>query len=166
MVEWDDDDYYWDDPEDEDEEEDYDDAPCSHCGPSCPEWAGDGLCMDEIRYQGICQEFYDMHCKLDLQTCPVCGKVLTLYEVPCDLWQWPGDWLPPIVALDIYAVYDCPKGVTHSFGKDLHHIWIGSANGREHLVATNCVRQDPDPGWVARRFEDMKAAEREGPRTG
>jgi hypothetical protein len=122
-----------------DDEDDWGD-PCSRCGPWCDSWLGDGLCELEIDYQARCQEFYDKHYVFKDQKCPICGKALTLYKVPGDLWTWPGDWLTPMIALDIYAVYDCPKGVVHSFGKDFHHVWIGSAKPRECLIATNCVR--------------------------
>lgn len=49
---------------DEDEEEEYDnwdeisDDPCYNCGPACPHWGGDGICMLQIRAQAE-QERYE-----------------------------------------------------------------------------------------------------------
>lgn len=133
--------YYYDD------EEECAEPDCTRCGPWCDAWMGDGLCEHAIDYQVKCQEFYDKYYTIKDYACPICGERMTLYKVPSKLWQWPGDWLSPMVALTIYAVYDCPKGVIHSFGKDLHHVWIGSTKERQCLIATNCVRLDPDENW-------------------
>jgi hypothetical protein len=54
----DDDDYYPDDGR-EDNDSDWTDDPCSACGPHCPEWGGDGLCMLQIRAQAEENAFYD-----------------------------------------------------------------------------------------------------------
>lgn len=144
-----DDDYYGCPDENEPWEDEDDGDPCSECGPHCQYWGGDGLCMLEINYLAACHQFYEEHYQLELQRCPICGQYLTLYKIPIDqLWQWPGDWLTPMIALNIYAVYDAPKGVVHSAG-DLHHIWVGEGEfRRECLIALNCVRQDPDPDWL------------------
>lgn len=116
----------------EDEEEASGD-PCSHCGPWCDEWVGDGLCMIAISEQARQDEEYHAIFVTENVPCPICGKLLTVYRIPVDkLWTWPGDFYNPLIALRIYSAYDALKGEFHR--KDnLCHIWTGDM-GNDRLV--------------------------------
>jgi len=119
-------------PFDEDEEDEED---CSHCGPWCPDWGGDGICMvDCENMQHECEDYLAKH-KLSGVMCPVCQKNLDCFSVRTDqIWVWPGDWYDPRVGLfEVYAAYDCSKGVIHSKG-NIHHIWIGEGEYQEEKL--------------------------------
>jgi hypothetical protein len=108
--------------------DDWDD-PCDRCGPSCPDWGGDGLCMIQINQQAEENRDFQEKCVVTNYYCPVCGKPLTLYKIPVDeLWVWPGDFYNPIIALNIFSVYDAPKGELHRSG-NIVHIWVGDPAG-------------------------------------
>src|SRR3990172_1608441 len=95
-----------------------------HCDPWCECWGGDGLCMLEIERQVEEAEEFEM-LYVAKAFCPVCGLALTEYSIPTDkLWAWPGDFYNPMIALEIFAVYDAPKGEFHRHG-NLAHIWVG-----------------------------------------
>jgi hypothetical protein len=132
------DDWYEEEEEEDDEDMwvDYDDGdPCRHCGPHCPEWGGDGLCMVEIRALSEEADDFTKRFVTENYTCPVCGKGLTLYSIPVDtLWEWPGGFYNPMIALDIYGALGVPKGELHRDG-NLVHIWVGEGEYRsEKLV--------------------------------
>jgi hypothetical protein len=122
-------DFPWDDFDDE-----VDEFSCDNCGPWCEHWGGDGLCMLAIAQSGAENEHYEANFVTPNVTCPECGKILTMYEIPVDeLWLWPGDFYNPMIALDIFAVYDAPKGEIHRHG-DLCHIWVGTGEHRRECL--------------------------------
>lgn len=129
------DEFYPENFDDYDLDDDFDDDP-GFCGPWCGDcWGGDGICMAEIAAMVEEGEAYEAaHTAHDVP-CPVCGKRLTQYDVMAnELWIWPGDWYSPMIALNVYAVYDCPKGEIHRLG-DTCHIWIGEGDyRREQLI--------------------------------
>ena len=127
--------------------------PCDRCGPWCECWGGDGLCMLAIEQQAQeAEQFYKKYVS-DNQPCPHCGKELTRYHIPVDrLWFWPGEWpdgehYNPMIALDIFAVIDAPKGEVHKPVQGrfyrFHHIWVGQGQYRsEKLIMLN--KEMPD----------------------
>lgn len=119
----------------DDEGLDDDGDPCDHCGPSCEHWGGDGICELAIEQYANEHEEYYHHYVTEGVHCPVCGAILTEYRVPVDeIWLWPGDFYNPMIALDIYAVYDAPKGIVHRHDQ-VYHIWVGKGEFRsEKLV--------------------------------
>jgi hypothetical protein len=126
--------------EDIDEGEDYDEYDpsendlCAHCGPSCEHWGGDGLCMLQIEQQANEAQEYEEEFVHQNVHCPECGVKLTMYDIPVnELWLWPGDFYNPMIALNIYAVYDAPKGELHR-KLDICHIWVGEGEGREEKL--------------------------------
>lgn len=127
------DDFY---PDEYDEWDDDDDDELMGCGPWCGScWGGDGICMQEL--EAMAEEGADYetnHVQHDVP-CPVCGKQLTQYDVETDkLWVWPGGWYSTYIALNVYAVYDCPKGEIHQ-QEGVYHIWIGEGDyRREQLI--------------------------------
>lgn len=76
--------------------------------------------------------------------CPHCGQKLIQYHIPTEwLWVWPGEWpdgeyYPPDIALNIFTVYDAPKGEVHEpvTGRfyRFHHIWVGTGEHREEKL--------------------------------
>lgn len=145
------DDYFWYDEEEEDDDDDDDENwgdPCSRCGPWCEHWAGDGLCMLAIEQQAQEAERFEKKYVTENVDCPHCGKGLTRYQIPTDrLWVWPGEWpggeyYNPMIALDIFAVMDTPKGEVHPpldgrFYR-FYHIWVGEGEfRRESLIMLN-----------------------------
>ena len=123
-----DDDFDYGDGDDEDDMFN----PCSRCGPECPEWGGDGLCMIEINQQA--QEF-DHYFELFPVTdvfCPICGVKLPCYSVPeSELWSW--SEFSPLIGLEVYSAHSVPKGEHHRDG-NLVHIWIGSQSEEGRLI--------------------------------
>ncbi len=119
-LDWPDEDMY-----DPFEDVEADEFSCDNCGPWCPHWCGDNLCELAIEEHGrIYDDYYENYVTPDV-ACPVCGKVLTQYDIPIDeLWTWPGDFADTIVALDVYAVYSAPKGEYHR-SDGVCHVWIG-----------------------------------------
>ena len=119
--------------EDESDDEDYGD-PCYHCGPGCEHWMGDDLCEFVIDQQAKEADEYHTNYVKENYYCPKCGKELTLYQIPTDqLWQWPGDFYNPMIALDIYAIYGAPKGLIHSVG-NIHHVFVGDGKFRDEKL--------------------------------
>jgi len=122
----------------DDWEDDYDEDPCSKCGPWCEQWGGDNLCMLEIEEQARQgEEFEKRH--VSISKCPVCGKVLKQFSIPADeLWIWPGEWpndpnryyTPMIALFEVYGAIYTPKGVFHSDG-NIHHIWTGDKDNQK-----------------------------------
>ena len=145
----------WEEEDDyEEDQEEYarEIDPCSRCGPSCPDWGGDGLCMLQIRQIGGEQEDYSQRYTVANAPCPVCGTKLTLFKVPGELWTWPGDFYSPMVALSVYGPIDVPKAVLHGadtralpgITHDIYHVWIGDST-RQQLIAVNCDAEGIDP---------------------
>lgn len=128
--------HHWED--DWEESDEYAELSCDNCGPWCEHWAGDGLCMLAIEQQAA--EWDDYYAKYVTKNvhCPVCGAKLTMYAIPTDkLWTWPGHFYNPMIALDIFCVYDAPKGEIHNCA-GIHHIWTGTGKLRQekliHLI--------------------------------
>jgi hypothetical protein len=133
-----DDDWYFD--YDDDEADDFNeyessDDPCDHCGPTCEFWGGDGICDLVLQQQAEESADYEAEHVTVNVICPVCGQILTMYDVQTgELWTWPGDWYNPMIALNIYAVYDAPKGELHR-ADNICHIWVGNGEyRREKLI--------------------------------
>lgn len=125
---------YYDDEDFDEGYDDYADDPCRHCGPSCDEWGGDGICMVEIREQARQDEEYTKYYVHESVHCPNCGKELTMFDIPMDeLWLWPGDFYNFFIPLSIYAVYDVPKGELHRFENTVH-VWIGVGENRHEKL--------------------------------
>lgn len=122
------------DPDDNDETWALEDNPCDHCGPRCKNWGGDGLCMLQINALADESQDFEENFVKDNQECPICHKKLTQYEIPTDnLWEWPGDFYNSIIALNIYAVMDAPKGEIHH-SENLYHIYVGDGEYREEKL--------------------------------
>ncbi len=141
---WDESAYDWDNDEwhdeDWDNDEDWDEW-ANTCSPSrCGDcWGGDGICMLEIEQLAAEQEDFEQHYMQRAVQCPHCGAVLTQYQIPTtQLWTWPGGFYSPMIALDIFAVYDAPKGEVHEpvTGRfyNLHHIWVGIGEHRRECL--------------------------------
>lgn len=63
---------------------------CLACGLLCEHWGGDGLCDLEIEALADETAEYQENYVHPNTFCPVCGKLLTLYDIPADeLWVWP-----------------------------------------------------------------------------
>lgn len=124
------DDEFW-----EDDDFEYE-LSCDNCGPWCEHWGGDGLCMLAIVAQAAESDHYHDNFVTEDAVCPGCNKKLTMYEIPTDkLWVWPGDFYNPMIALEIFAVYDASKGEVHPREGKTHHIWVGQGPGaRECLI--------------------------------
>lgn len=121
---------YHDDFADDDDDEET----CSHCGPWCEDWLGDGLCQIELDQQRENDEAYHKEFYRET-TCPVCEAKLSEYDIKADeLWVWPGDWFDPMIPLfEIYHAYGVEKGVIHSAGA-VHHIFVGEGELREEKL--------------------------------
>ena len=137
MTEYDpylDEDEPWMDIDDyEDIEEDED---CDTCGPWCPEWGGDELCMIAIEEQTRQREEYlKRHTRA--ATCPVCGAELTEYDVYAgdnEPWTWSAGFYDPMIAvMDVMGPLWLNKGILHSQGR-VHHVWIEWGTGRDERL--------------------------------
>ncbi|MFH2111740.1 MAG: hypothetical protein ABIJ47_10840 [Candidatus Bathyarchaeota archaeon] len=115
---------------------DEEDLGCGSCGPWCPEWGGDGLCMLAIMEQARQREEYlQLHTRI--AACPVCGTSLKEYDVYSgdrEPWTWSlGFYDPMIAAMDVMGPLWLNKGVLHSQGS-VYHIWIEWGTGREERL--------------------------------
>lgn len=142
--EWSESDYDWDD-------DDWDEW-SSACSPSrCGEcWGGDGICMLEIEQLAAEQEEFERHYVQPAVPCPHCGAVLTQYRISTTrLWTWPGDFYSPMIALNIFAVYDAPKGEVHEPSEShyhrFHHIWVGTGEMRRECLIMLDRGEEPAP---------------------
>lgn len=127
----------------DDEWEEWENAPCSpmRCG-EC--WGGDGICMREIEAQQAQDEAFQQRHVLVDTPCPGCQVALTRYDIPTtELWVWPGTWpgeeyYSPMIALNIFGVYDMPKGEVHEpvdgRAHTFHHIWVGTGEHRSEAL--------------------------------
>ena len=131
----------------DDFEDEEDQLSCNNCGPWCPDWGGDGLCMIAIEQQANEGEEYHHKYVIQATPCPTCNEKLTLYTIPVTkLWTWPGDFYNPIIALNIYGAYDIPKGELHRFlteGKTTVHIWTGTGKARSECLI-RLIGEEPE----------------------
>lgn len=134
-------------------ESDYDwDEWANTCSPSrCGDcWGGDGICMLEIEQLANEQSDFEQSYVQKAVACPHCGSVLTQYQIPTTrLWVWPGGFYHPMIALQIFAVYDAPKGEVHepteSHYHRFHHIWVGEGKNRRECLIMLDRGEEPQP---------------------
>ena len=127
-----------DDMWDEDDAWRDDEPSCDNCGPWCGHWGGDGLCMLAIEQEAAMSYEYDVNFVTEKVSCPVCGKPLTQYEIPVDeIWTWPGDFYPPMKAIEIMGILDTPKAIICQYQQtsgDIFHVIIGGSPPVEKLI--------------------------------
>lgn len=115
--------------------------PCRDCGPSCPDWLGDGLCQLSLDAQIRAHKQFFKIFKPIQSKCGKCGKSLRLYFVPEDrLWLWPGE-LDPMIGLEIYGPYSAEHGVLCQSAQ-VYHVWIGHPDNE---VLISMVGRDQIP---------------------
>jgi hypothetical protein len=128
-----DDEEYWLDEEDLYDE---DELSCDNCGPWCPDWGGDGLCMVAIEEQARQRDEYVKKHVRDAR-CPVCGAALREYDVYSGdgkPWTWSAGFYDPMIAvMDVLGPMWLNKGVFHSKDR-VHHVWIEWGAGREERL--------------------------------
>ena len=110
------------------------DDPCDSCGPHCPEWGGDGLCMIVIKEQTRQRRDYKRK-HVGERNCPICGKRLKRFDCVNvnELWTWCPDPYDPIIAIDVLGPLWLNKGEIHHKG-NLYHVWIEWGTGKEERL--------------------------------
>jgi len=130
-------------------EEEWED-PCSNCGPHCPDWGGDGICMLEIEAQTkMRKEYEEKHIRKS--KCPVCGKELTEYDVfasgEAEPWVWNAGWYYPILGIEVLGALWLNKGIIHSKER-VFHVWIEWGTGKEERLLKYLTKEEAEKDMV------------------
>lgn len=137
----------WEDYDDWEEYEDDWDDPCSNCGPWCPHWGGDGLCMVEIEAQAEMRKEYEVQHVRDSK-CPVCGKKMKEYDIYAGTeakpWLWSAGWYYPILGIEVLGPLWLNKDVIHGEGR-VFHVWIEWGSGREERLLRYLTKEEAEP---------------------
>jgi len=136
------DDYYGDEFEEEPEADWESDDPCDNCGPWCPDWGGDGLCMLVIKEQARQRSDYNRR-HTGERKCPICKVKLKRFDVVGvdELWVWSPEYYDPIIAIDVLGPLWLNKGEIHHKG-NLYHVWIEWGTGKEERLIRLLPRAD------------------------